>query len=76
MCDVLEPSAAGEVFFNHVHPQSSSRGTIFWQNMLSGTVQAGPSEGAVVTLEEMDKLKMSKNERPQNKFGKLVADQY
>ena len=27
-------------------------------------------------VEEMDKLKMSKNERPQNKFGKLVADQY
>jgi hypothetical protein len=27
-------------------------------------------------IEEMDKLKMSKNEQQQNKFGKSVAEQY
>jgi hypothetical protein len=39
---------------------------------------AEPERRMIIKLlvEEMDKLKMSKNERPQNKFGKLVADQY
>jgi hypothetical protein len=39
---------------------------------------AEPERRMIIKLlvEEMDKLKMSKNERPQSKFGKLVADQY